>query len=86
MTATNQPDQSPAPGLVPAPAYPSSNAVAPAAKPQNPNPGRRNPLMVVAARVMSALRGDKYMVDAYPPAAPEHPVASDHAGSEAQEL
>jgi hypothetical protein len=31
-------------------------------------PGRRNPASIVLARLLSAIRGDKYMVDAYPPA------------------
>jgi hypothetical protein len=30
----------------------------------HPSPARRSPL----ARLLAALRGDKYMVDAYPPA------------------
>jgi hypothetical protein len=32
------------------------------------SPGRRNPASIVLARLLSIIRGDKYMVDAYPPA------------------
>jgi hypothetical protein len=32
------------------------------------SPGRRNPASIVLAKLLSAMRGDKYMVDAYPPA------------------
>ena len=32
------------------------------------SPGRRNPGSIVLAKLLSAVRGDKYMVDAYPPA------------------
>jgi hypothetical protein len=65
---------SPAPGVIPEPAVVH---VAPAASPQRDNSRavgtsntrgttRRTPL----ARLLAALRGDKYMVDAYPPAVP----------------
>jgi len=33
-----------------------------------PEPRRRNPAKRAAAKVVSALRGDKYMVNAYPAA------------------
>jgi hypothetical protein len=32
------------------------------------SPGRRNPASIVLAKLLSAIRGDTYMVDAYPPA------------------
>jgi hypothetical protein len=30
--------------------------------------GRRNPASVLVAKLLSVIRGDKYMADAYPPA------------------
>ena len=71
MTATNQSDRSPAPGIIPEPAHVSSDVApltAATEKPDERKPGRRNPVRIAAAKVMSALRGDKYMVDAYPAA------------------
>jgi hypothetical protein len=35
-----------------------------------PSPGRRHPARSAHARLLSVLRGDKYMVNAYPPAWP----------------
>ena len=32
------------------------------------SPRRRNPASIVLAKVLSVIRGDKYLVDAYPPA------------------
>ena len=32
------------------------------------SPRRRNPASVLLAKILSAVRGDKYMTDAYPPA------------------
>ena len=64
---------SPAPGIIPDPSLVHDQ---PAASPRRGArqaagtttrvAARRNPL----ARLLSALRGDKYMVDAYPPAVP----------------
>ena len=65
---------SPAPGIIPEPSLVHDQ---PAASPGGDSRGaggaetarsgaRRTPL----ARVLAALRGDKYMVDAYPPAEP----------------
>jgi len=34
---------------------------------QTPSQKRRNPASTLVARLLSALRGDKYMVGAYPP-------------------
>ncbi|HKO26058.1 MAG TPA: hypothetical protein VJU80_01255 [Solirubrobacteraceae bacterium] len=64
---------SPAPGIIPDPSIVQDE---PAAPPRRGDPqaagtttrlaARRTPL----ARLLAALRGDKYMVDAYPPAVP----------------
>jgi hypothetical protein len=86
MTANSQSDRSPAPGIIPEPAHLSSEIASPSAattKPDSPKPGRRNPVKIAIDRVMSALHGDKYMVDAYPPAEREAAAASDDAGSRA---
>jgi hypothetical protein len=76
---TIEPTGSPVPGIIPGPvrvhrdtvAAQESLAATPTAsgttKPAS-SPGRRNPASIALARVLSALRGDKYMVDAYPPA------------------
>jgi hypothetical protein len=82
MAATNQPDLSPAPGIIPEPAYVTSDAIPMTAvteKRDRPKSGRRNPVMTAIATVASALRGDKYMVDAYPTAGHEHAAPSDDA-------
>ena len=52
-TPTIGPTHSPAAGVVP-------DAV--------PSPGRRHPARSAPARLLSVLRGDKYMINAYPPA------------------
>jgi hypothetical protein len=38
---------------------------------------RRHPARSAHARLLSALRGDKYMVNAYPPAWPNRPGAAE---------
>ena len=69
---------SPVPGVIPEPgrvhddpgaggerppaASPTSGTAMPAS-----SPGRRNPARSLLAKLLSAIRGDKYMVDAYPP-------------------
>jgi len=72
MTATSQPDRSPAPGIIPDPVHihhdDPAALPAPTGRRGGSKPGRRNPLGIAAAGVMSALHGDKYMVDAYPAA------------------
>ena len=45
------------------------------------SPGRRNPASIVLAKLLSAVRGDKYMVDAYPPA--WHGAAAARTGDDA---
>jgi hypothetical protein len=82
MTTTNQPDLSPAPGIIPEPAQVTSDAIplnAVTEKRDRPKSGRRSPVRIAIATVLSAFRGDKYMVDAYPTAGPEHAAPSDDA-------
>ena len=57
---TSQPTGSPVPGVIPEPIRPAHDALA-----TGPAPSlrRRNP----ASMLLSALRGDKHMVGAYPP-------------------
>ena len=87
MTATNQPDRSPAPGIIPSPPHLNDNLAWPPAtsrKPDDPKPQRRNPVKIAFARVMSALHGDKYVVDAYPTAGHEDAAPSDDTGPRAR--
>jgi hypothetical protein len=88
MTATSQPDRSPAPGIIPDPVHVHDDPGAPTAatgRRGGPKSGRRNPLGIAAARVMSVLHGDKYMVDAYPAAGQAHAAPPDSASSLARE-
>ena len=83
MTTTDQPDRSAAPGIIPEPPHLNDNLAWPSAasrKPDERKPGPRNPIRIAVTRVMSALRGDKYMVDAYRTADNEDTAASDEAG------
>jgi hypothetical protein len=83
MTTTTQPDRSPAPGIIPEPPHLNDNLAWPPAaarKPAERKPGRRNPARIAFDRVMSALHGDKYMVDAYPTAAHEDAATSEDGG------
>ena len=68
MTPTNQPDRSPAPGIIPEPAYVHHHDTPAAATERHREPSlkRRNPLRLLASKVVSALRGDKHTVNAYP--------------------
>jgi hypothetical protein len=84
---TIEPTGSPVPGMIPEPVRVRHDSVAtherltasgttmPAS-----SPGRRNPASIVLARLLSAIRGDKYMVDAYPPA--WHGAAAARAGDD----
>ena len=76
---TIEPPGSPVPGVIPEPVRAHRDTVPaherPAATPTASgttkpaaSPGRRNLASIALARLLSALRGDKYMVDAYPPA------------------
>jgi hypothetical protein len=88
---TIEPTGSPVPGVIPEPvrvhhdtvAAPERLTATPTAsgttKPAS-SPGRRNPASIVLARLLSAIRGDKYMVDAYPPA--WHGAAAARAGDD----
>jgi hypothetical protein len=68
MTAANQLDRSPARSIIREPiGVQDGNAPSAASRQQEePTLKRRNPLGLLAAKVMGALRGDKYMADAYP--------------------
>jgi hypothetical protein len=70
MTATGQSDRSPAPGIIPERAYVHHND-APAARRHGAHAPSRNLVRVALTKLASALRGDKYMVDAYPDARAE---------------
>jgi hypothetical protein len=63
---TIEPTGSPIPGVIPGPVRVDHGTVG-ATKPAS-SPGRRNPASTVLARLLGAIRGDKYMVDAYLPA------------------
>jgi hypothetical protein len=83
MTANNQSDRSPAPGIIPGPVHVSEGTAPPPVvteKRAEPK-GRRNPVRIAGAKVMSALRGDKHMVGAYPTASPDDPAAPGNSGS-----
>jgi hypothetical protein len=87
MTATNQNDRPPVPGLAER-AHRNGDIAgltAPTEKRDVPKPGRGNPVRIVLRKLMSALRGDKYMADAYPSAVREDAAAPDDRGSRAQE-
>jgi hypothetical protein len=61
---TSEPTGSPVPGVIAEPIRLRDDAIThgPTAPPR-----RRNPASILLAKLLSALRGDKYMVDAYPP-------------------
>ena len=62
--STIEPRGSPVPGIVPEPVRVHDDARA------TPTTARhqRNPARTVLAKLLSVIRGDKYMADAYPPA------------------
>ena len=87
MTAS-QPDRSPAPGIIPDPVHIHNDdgAVTVATgRRGGRKPKRRNPLRIAAATAMSALHGDKHMVDAYPAAEREDVATPDDTGPRAPE-
>jgi hypothetical protein len=69
---------SPAPGIIPEPVRVKDEPTAPTRRPGPPSAGRateplssvgqRNPVSIMLAKLLGVIRGDKYMVDAYPPA------------------
>jgi hypothetical protein len=89
---TIEPTGSPVPGVIPEPArvhhddtvaaherLASTPTTSGTSKPAS-SPGRRNPARIVLARLLSTIRGDKYMVDAYPPAG--HRAVAARAGDD----
>jgi hypothetical protein len=80
---TIEPTGSPVPGVMPEPWRAHHDTVAAdehptgAAMPASP-PGRRNPASIAHAKLLSAIRGVKYMADASPPA--WHGAAAVRAG------
>jgi hypothetical protein len=73
---TGEPSGSPVPGVIPEPIRVRHDAVAANERDgvptdQGSSPRRRNVARGPLAKLLSALRGDKYMVDAYPPARDE---------------
>ena len=64
-----EPPVSPVPGVVPEPVRVDRDA--------ETAPHRSNPLRIVLAKLLSVLRGDKYMADAY--ASDGQPGAATHA-------
>jgi hypothetical protein len=88
MTATNQHDHPPVPEIRPEPAHLNGNNTEPAAPAEERDvakQGRGNPVRIILEKLVSALRGDKYMVDAYPSAGREDAPALDDRGSKARE-
>jgi hypothetical protein len=89
MTATRQPDHTRAPGIIPRPVHVHDDAALPPAaateQRDEPTVGTRNPVRLAAAKVMSALRGDKYMVDAYPTDGRADSTAPEDAEAKAEE-
>jgi hypothetical protein len=83
MTVIDQPDQSAAPRILPAPVHVRDDpaSLAPKDRPGHENPRRKGIVSAAIAKVASALRGDKYMVDAYAAAPPEEAHAPDHSAS-----
>jgi hypothetical protein len=90
---TIEPSRSAVPGVIPEPAYvhddgagrhsatPAANDTADPATPSR----RRNPARGMLARLVGALRGDKYMANAYPPewrsATDTGPLRQNHNGN-----
>jgi hypothetical protein len=60
--STIEPPGSPVPGIVPEPVRVHHGAEATPTTPRH----RRNPVRMVLAKLLSVIRGDKYMADAYP--------------------
>ena len=83
MTATQQPQRSPAPGIIPGRVHVSHDAapLSAATEKRDEPKGRRNAVGIATAKVMSALRGDKYMVHGSPTANRADPSASGDPGS-----
>jgi hypothetical protein len=87
LTATNQPDRSPAPGIIPDPVHVHDDAAPPAATEQQHEPTvkRPNPVRLVAVKVMTALRGDKPMDNASPAVERDDAAPPDDEGTNADD-
>ncbi len=88
MTATNQHDRPPVAGILPEPPHlngDTAGPTAPTGRRSAPKQGRANPVSIVLGKLVSALRGDKYMVGAYPSDAHGDAAAPDDRGSRARE-
>lgn len=93
MAAANQSDRSPVPGIIPEPVHISGDAAPPNAATERrtesklgaPKLRGRNPVRDAIAKIASAVRGDKYMIGAYPAADREDAAASDDPGPRARE-
>jgi hypothetical protein len=77
-SSTIEPPGSPVPGVVPEPVHVHHDAEATPTTARDPTAARdqRNPAAMVLAKLLSGLRGDKYMVDAYPPDGPRGAATS----------
>jgi hypothetical protein len=84
MTVIDQSDRSAAPGILPAPVHVRDDpgTLTPEEQPADQVPRRKGVVRAALGKVASALRGDKYMVDAYAAAQPEDAPGPDNsAGS-----
>ncbi len=83
MTVIDQPDRSAAPGILPEPVHVRDDpcTLTPEDKPADEHPRRKGVVRAALAKVASALRGDKYMVDAYAAAQPKEANTSDNCAS-----
>jgi hypothetical protein len=71
-------NDSPAPGIIPEPAHVHDDPAKPTRRSGQPaanratsllwSSGKRSAVSIVLAKLRSAIRGDKYTIDAYPPA------------------
>jgi hypothetical protein len=83
MTAIDRSHQSAAPGILPAPVHVQDDParLTPKDRPKGENPRHNGIVSAALAWVASALRGDKYMVDAYAATQPEKARAPDDSAS-----
>jgi hypothetical protein len=83
-------NDSPAPGIIPEPVRVHDQPAVPTRRAGGPpagraskllsSPGRRIPVRILLAKLMSVIRGDKYMIDAYLPAWSSDPDTRDNDG------
>ncbi len=83
MTVIDQSDRSAAPGILPEPVHvrDAPSTLAPEDQPADEDPRRKGVVRAALAKVASALRGDKNMVDAYAAAQPEEAHPPDNSAS-----